>query len=157
MSNSVILQNSIDMFCVFADSLSETVVQILYMIFLIRLCNSLHSSIHNYIWKYFGTHPSIMYYIDVVVFRPLNAELLSFMISSQVFSSPGYSNFILESQKQVAVSSWYRNHKTDHLPVHLSLNYLWQRVDLLIPFWLWHEKKLVSCFFFFYNTNNQSI
>lgn len=124
MSHSVIFQNSIDMFCVFADSLSETVVQILYMFFLIRLCNSLHSSVHNHIWKYFGTHPSITYYIDVVVFRPLNAELLSFMIPSKVFSSPGYSDFTLESQKQVAVSSWYRNYKTDHLPVRLPLNYL---------------------------------
>lgn len=119
MSHSVIFQNSIDMFCVFADSLTETVVQISYMFFLIGLCNSLHLSIYNYIWKYFDTQPSIMYYIDVAVFRPLNAELLSFMISSKVFSSLGCSNFILKSQKQVAVTSWYRNDKTDHLPVHL--------------------------------------
>lgn len=146
MSHSVICQNSGDMFCVFAESLTETTVQI-------GLCNSLHLSIHNYIWKYFDTQPSIMYYIDAVVFRPLNAKLLSFMIPSEVFSSRGHSNFILESQKQVAVTSWYRNDKTDHLPVHLSLNDLWQRVNLLIPFWLRHEDKLIS-WYFLYNTNN---
>lgn len=116
--------STIQLTCFVSLLTTEIVVQILYIFFLIRLCNSLHLRIYNYIWKYFGTHPSIMYYTDVVVFRPLNAELLSFMIFSKVFSSLGYSNFILESQKQVAVSSWYRNDKTDYLPVHPSLNYL---------------------------------
>lgn len=101
VSHSVICQNSVDMFCVFADSLTETAVQIAYMFFLIGLYNSLHLSIHNYIWKYFDWERfcSTMYYIDVVVFRPLNAKLLSFMVPSEVFSSRGYGNFILESQK----------------------------------------------------------